>query len=85
MADISMCANGECPRRQNCYRAMAKPSAWQSWIGFSPDASGECSSFIKCENFARADIEPQGAAKAVAGTALADGSETAKTEPPQQA
>jgi len=46
MPDISMCANGDCPKRWSCYRhekSGAKPSSWQSWGSFSPnEETGEC-------------------------------------------
>lgn len=49
MADITMCTNILCDRFENCYRAMATPSNWQSWGSFSPDEGGECKSFMLYE------------------------------------
>lgn len=46
MPDISMCANKDCPLKENCYRFTAKPSEYQSYAEFQiDDESGECSGF----------------------------------------
>lgn len=46
MPDISMCANKDCPLKENCYRFTAKPSEYQSYVEFQiDDESGECSGF----------------------------------------
>jgi hypothetical protein len=34
MPDICMCKNEKCPKKEECYRYMAKPSEWQSYIEF---------------------------------------------------
>ena len=34
MPDISMCSNEECPLRETCYRAQAKPDSYQSFSEF---------------------------------------------------
>lgn len=34
MSDITMCSSINCPERDNCYRAIAKSSKWQSWSNF---------------------------------------------------
>ena len=34
MSDITMCASENCPKREKCYRAMAKASEYQSWSNF---------------------------------------------------
>jgi len=34
MADITMCSNQSCLRREKCYRAMAKPGEWQAYAEF---------------------------------------------------
>jgi len=35
MADITMCVNDKCERRETCYRYCAKPDAWhQSYSHF---------------------------------------------------
>lgn len=34
MPDITMCWSNNCPRSDECYRAMAKPSKYQSWSNF---------------------------------------------------
>lgn len=35
--DITMCANEECERREQCHRAMATPDVMQSWADFGQD------------------------------------------------
>lgn len=34
MSDITMCSSINCTKRDNCYRATAKASKWQSWSNF---------------------------------------------------
>ena len=34
MPDITMCYSRDCHDRNNCYRACAKPSEFQSWSNF---------------------------------------------------
>lgn len=34
MPDISMCLNEECSRKLECWRYMAIPDSWQSYIEF---------------------------------------------------
>lgn len=34
MTDISMCTNALCPKRDLCYRYMAIPDSWQSYMEF---------------------------------------------------
>jgi len=34
MADITMCAQNECPNAPTCYRKQATPSDWQSFAVF---------------------------------------------------
>ncbi len=35
MPDITMCANNnECPKKDTCYRDLARPSNWQSYSTF---------------------------------------------------
>lgn len=34
MSDITTCSSINCPERDNCYRATAKTSKWQSWSNF---------------------------------------------------
>jgi len=42
MPDISMCANGGCPLRHECYRFMAKPNEYrQTYAQFAPNPDGE--------------------------------------------
>ena len=35
MADITMCTSKTCPRRESCYRALAKPDRLQSYSDFT--------------------------------------------------
>lgn len=46
MPDISMCGNQTCPSRKKCYRFMAIPSTWQSYIAPTWDKKTK-----KCEYF----------------------------------
>ena len=34
MADITMCTSQNCPMMEECYRARARPSKYQSWSNF---------------------------------------------------
>lgn len=34
MPDITMCMSQNCPEKNNCYRATAKPDVYQSWSNF---------------------------------------------------
>lgn len=47
MPDISMCANEECPKRNECYRFTATPSPYrQSYAVFNvPNDSDRCDNF----------------------------------------
>jgi hypothetical protein len=45
MADITMCANQQCPSRETCYRFTAPPGYWQSMRDFKPDESGKCEDY----------------------------------------
>jgi len=46
MADISMCANKECPSRDICYRYTATVNPYrQAYSDYEFDESGKCSSF----------------------------------------
>jgi hypothetical protein len=31
-----MCPGTDCPKRETCYRATAKPSHWQTWFARPP-------------------------------------------------
>jgi len=46
MADISMCANHNCPARVNCYRFRAFPSEYQTYSTFTPTGPGGCKEII---------------------------------------
>lgn len=45
MPDIAMCRNSDCPRFDDCYRAQAMPSEWQSYGEFTHDGKKGCSHF----------------------------------------
>lgn len=50
MADLTMCSDVCCPRRDLCHRytATAQPHGWQSWYPTTPRdvRTGECSEFL---------------------------------------
>jgi len=46
MPDITMCDNQKCPLRNTCFRALAQPSAWQSWSVFE-EHNGKCEYHIE--------------------------------------
>ena len=49
MVDISMCAEKACPKAKICYRFIAKPSEWQSYL--TPNKTGgECELFIMAKS-----------------------------------
>lgn len=45
MPDICMCTSTTCSRRYDCYRAMARPSTYQTVTDFSTDAP--CEMFLE--------------------------------------
>lgn len=43
MADITMCKDGTCPKKESCYRFTAhKDEFWQSYFVESPRKENEC-------------------------------------------
>lgn len=46
MIDFSMCTDKKCPRRKQCYRFMATPDKFQSYV-----VSGRSPMAKKCVNF----------------------------------
>jgi len=47
MADISMCLNKDCPKKEQCYRFTAPPDEPYQWYSeFKPDENGECEDFV---------------------------------------
>ena len=43
MADITMCKDAECPKRETCYRYQAEPNPyWQSYFRNTPRTGTEC-------------------------------------------
>jgi hypothetical protein len=49
MPDITMCPEGPCPWRMNCYRYRATPSFWQAYFTDQPydNIKRECIHFDK--------------------------------------
>lgn len=48
MPDISMCMNGSCPKRADCYRhplSGTQGSNYQSYANFTPNEKGDCKNF----------------------------------------
>lgn len=47
MADITMCSNKECPKKEQCYRFTATPNPYrQGYMELKPDENGECKDFV---------------------------------------
>lgn len=52
MADITMCANKECPSSELCYRFKAHPNEHgQAFSDYEFAEDGKCSYMIKFNNF----------------------------------
>ena len=51
MSDLTMCANQECKLREDCYRAKAPISHYQSWCAFVPDSDTQCEHKIPLDRF----------------------------------
>jgi hypothetical protein len=47
MADISMCVKQDCPSFDNCYRAQATASTFQSFDRFDNRNEAKCDHFIE--------------------------------------
>lgn len=47
MPDISMCSNEACERKKDCYRYVAIPSSWQSYMQFDEK---DCQHFMHIWN-----------------------------------
>jgi hypothetical protein len=45
MPDISMCNNQDCPKKETCYRFIAKPNIHQSYTKF--EFNGNCMYYLK--------------------------------------
>lgn len=41
MPDITMCNGGDCIKKSNCYRYMAKPDSYQSFFAEVPKETGD--------------------------------------------
>ena len=46
MVYYTMCANQECKMREDCYRAKAPISHYQSWAMFEPESDTQCEHWI---------------------------------------
>lgn len=49
MADITMCDDKKCPKKESCFRYKAKASKWQSWFLESPRKNETCEYYMKEE------------------------------------
>lgn len=49
MADISMCKDNTCPSRKTCFRFIAKPSEYQSYMKFDRKEKAKCNSYWAIE------------------------------------
>lgn len=50
MPDIAMCKGTGCQLKENCYRAMATPSYYQSYFTTPPNIGGECEYYWPLKN-----------------------------------
>ena len=58
MPDITMCVSQECPIRNECFRATAKPdSKYQSYADFYLEASMRDDLFVDCSYYIEAENE----------------------------
>jgi len=53
MADITMCGNKECTKKETCYRFIAPPTPeWQSMFGGNPtNEDGACDKYWKAAEY----------------------------------
>lgn len=49
MADISMCCSENCESKKSCFRKLAKPSEYQSYVYFG--GLGNENIILKCEYY----------------------------------
>jgi len=72
---IMMCANGDCPSAETCYRHRATPGYWQSWgVNLAPDESGKCGYYTSAEGWGR--LRPFPVAPDLTGEPHSRGTET---------
>jgi hypothetical protein len=45
MPDITMCRGTDCPLKEQCYRAQARPDTYQSYFAKPPYKDGNCDYF----------------------------------------
>jgi hypothetical protein len=72
MADITMCANDFCLRRELCYRQTATASKWQSMGKFASGDGSDCDSFWSNGKKAVKVEGEQGCSQELSKTAHAD-------------
>ena len=49
MTDISKCCGEGCKLRDTCFRYLAEPSEYQSYLTIAPSSDTECVMYWKCE------------------------------------
>lgn len=62
MPDITLCQDNKCPRRELCYRAVAKASYWQSYFGRKP-----CDDYDTCKYFMEIDKKNKASSRSLIG------------------
>jgi hypothetical protein len=56
MADITMCNDDECPKKEYCYRFTAKPNPYrQSYFTYSPKQMDGCPEYLCNEEAEKRD------------------------------
>lgn len=69
MTDITMCANGTCPKRSDCYRFRAVPAA-QQYFGDFKYGKGGCNAYWPLAWAKGARIRPYCEEAAIAGAGV---------------
>ena len=50
MVDIAMCGRRDCPRRRTCFRYIAEPDTYQTYIVIEDDVGEKCDMYWQCRN-----------------------------------
>lgn len=50
MVDIAMCARRDCPNKRTCYRYLAFPDEYQTFIMIDKPIIDDCEYYWKCRN-----------------------------------
>ena len=50
MVDISMCSRRDCPKKDTCYRYLAFPSEYQSYLIIDTPIIDNCDYYWRCRN-----------------------------------